>query len=100
MRAAIAVVVVFPFVADTSATPADRRAAKASTAPGSAFQRSFPGRVVPPPRPAARDTVPTARAASVSSSRRTPIAGERTRGVGGRSALGILQNPQDDLSFL
>ena len=42
--AAIAVVVVFPFVAEISATPEESRAASASTEPGSSFQRSFPGK--------------------------------------------------------
>ena len=65
----MAVVVVFPFVAEIRATPADSLAASASTEPGSTFQRSFPGNVVPPPRPAARETAPTARAAIVSRAR-------------------------------
>ena len=70
MRAAIAVVVVFPFVPETRATPAGSRAASTSMAPGSSFQSSLPGSVVPPPRPVARDRRPTARAAIVSSVRR------------------------------
>ena len=56
ISAAIAVVVVLPFVAETSATPCGRRRASASTAPGSSFHSSFPGSVVPPPRPAARES--------------------------------------------
>ena len=84
ISAAMAVVVVFPFVADTSATPAGSRAARASTAAGSSFQSTLPGSVVPPPRPTARDSAPIPRAAVVSSASRTPIAGERTeRGEGG-----------------
>src|SRR5581483_8193124 len=71
IRAAIAVVVVFPFVAETRAAPAGRRAASASIAPGSSFQSSFPGSVVPPPRPDARDKRPTPRATSDSRPRRT-----------------------------
>ena len=70
---AIAVVVVFPFVAETSATPSGSRPASASSAPGSSFHTSFPGSVVPPPRPAARESRPTSRAADVSSDSRAPI---------------------------
>ena len=54
ISAAIAAVVVFPFVADTSATPRGRRAARRSSAPGSTAESSLPGRVVPPPRRATR----------------------------------------------
>ncbi len=79
IRAAIALVVVFPFVAETSATPCTRREARASTAAGSSFQRSFPGSVVPPPRRAARDRLPTSRAAAVSTARRALIVREGTR---------------------
>jgi hypothetical protein len=64
--ATIDAVVVFPFVADTSNVPCESRAARRSTAPGSTFQRSFPGSVVPPPRPAARESAPAARAAAIS----------------------------------
>ena len=71
---AIATVVVLPFVADTSATPAGRRRASASSAAGSSFQTSFPGSVVPPPRPVARESRPTNRAAEVSSASRAGIA--------------------------
>ena len=53
---AIAVVVVLPFVAETSATPCGSAAARPSSAPGSSFQTSLPGSVVPPPRPAARES--------------------------------------------
>ena len=70
----MAVLVVLPFVAETSATPEDSLAASASIEPGSSFQRTFPGSVVPPPRPAARETAPIARAAIVSSSSRAPMA--------------------------
>ena len=78
MPAAMALVVVLPLVAETIAAPSGRRAESASIAAGSIFQRSFPGSVVPPPRPAARDSRPTSRAAEVSSARRAPIAAERT----------------------
>ena len=67
ISAAIAAVVVLPFVADTSADPCGSRAASRSIAPGSTFHRSFPGSVVPPPRPASRDSAPAARAAATSS---------------------------------
>ena len=70
---AIAVVVVLPFVAETSATPWGSRAARASRAPGSSFQTSLPGSVVPPPRPAARESRPTRRAAEASSASRAPM---------------------------
>ena len=91
ISAAIAVVVVFPFVAETSATPSGSRAARASTAPGSTFHSTLPGSVVPPPRPTARESAPIPRAAVVSSASRTPIAGERTERGRGRTALGNLQ---------
>ena len=55
--------VVFPFVAETTTEPSGSRAASRSTAPGSCFQRSFPGSVVPPPRPATRESAPAARSA-------------------------------------
>ena len=74
----MAVVVVFPFVAETTATPVGSRAASASRAPGSTFQSSFPGSVVPPPRPTARERRPTSRAAEVSALRRYPHADEPT----------------------
>ena len=45
----MALVVVLPFVAETSAEPAGNRDASASIAAGSIFQSSFPGSVVPPP---------------------------------------------------
>ena len=64
ISAAIAVVVVFPFVADTSATPPGIRAARSSTAAGSTFQSTLPGSVVPPPRPTARESAPIPRAAA------------------------------------
>jgi hypothetical protein len=57
----------------TTTTPAGRRAARASSAPGSTFQSSFPGRVVPPPRPTARERRPTSRAADVSAESRIPM---------------------------
>ena len=41
---------------------------EASIAPGSSFQSSFPGSVVPPPRRARRDSVPATRNAAVSRS--------------------------------
>src|SRR5204862_1752823 len=66
ISAAIEAVVVLPFVADTSTEPRGRRRASRSIAPGSSFHRSLPGRVVPPPRPAARDTAPAARSTAAS----------------------------------
>ena len=57
--------------ARAAAAPRARR-----SAPGSSFQASFPGRVVPPPRPASRESAPTARAAATS----------RERGRGGPHA--------------
>ena len=67
ISAAIAVVVVLPFVAEMSAEPCSSRAASRSIAPGSSFQRSFPGRVVPPPRPASRESAPALRRTADSS---------------------------------
>src|SRR5205823_14857660 len=93
MAAARAAVVVLPFVAETSAEPRGRRAASRSTAEGSSFHRSFPGRVVPPPAPASRERPPTARAARISAPRgiggRTK--GERTPGL--RSSLVRVKSP-------
>ena len=66
MRATIAAVVVLPFVAEMSADPRGRRAASRSTAPGSSFQRSFPGTVVPPPAPTTRESPAAARASRIS----------------------------------
>ena len=50
------------------------RAASASIAPGSSFQSSLPGIVVPPPVPASRDSRAAARAASDSIARRALMA--------------------------
>src|SRR5439155_25800727 len=74
IAATIAVVVVFPLVAETSTEPWGSRPASRSIAPGSSFQRSLPGSVVPPPRPARRESAPAERAAAASS----------TSGSGGR----------------
>ena len=64
ISATIALVVVLPFVAETRTEPCGRRPARRSIAPGSSFQRSFPGSVVPPPRPAARESAPADRSAA------------------------------------
>src|SRR5262249_52476987 len=69
--------------------PRRRREASRSTAPGSTFHRSFPGSVVPPPRPAARDSRPTARAAFASRSSLSPIRGEGTERGGGPACSGL-----------
>ena len=71
ISAAIAVVVVFPFVAETRATPSGSERASRPTAAGSSAARSFPGSVVPPPRPVTRDSLPAPRASAVSIRRRT-----------------------------
>ena len=78
ISATIARVVVLPFVAETSTEPLGRRRASRSIAPGSSFQRSFPGSVVPPPRPARRESEPAARKTAVS----------RASGIGGRTETG------------
>src|SRR5581483_845382 len=67
ISAAMAAVVVFPFVAEIAAVPAGRRAASRSIAPGSSVANSFPGTVVPPPAPARRESPATKRAAATSS---------------------------------
>ena len=101
IRAAIAVVVVFPFVAETSATPSGSRAARASTAPGSAFQRSFPGSVVPPPRPAARDSAPDrACGHGLEPEAHAHRASVAERSARRTSALDTCEIRQDDLSCL
>ena len=107
ISAAIAAVVVLPFVAETSADPSGSRAARRSIAPGSAFQSSLPGRVVPPPRPASRETAPTARApriSTLSGSRactdrgyRAPIPIARSSELAVRSPFGVMIRPPPDL---
>ena len=67
----MAAVVVFPFVAETAAVPAGRRAASRSIAPGSSFDRSLPGMVIPAPAPTSRERAATPRAAAVSAARST-----------------------------
>ena len=67
ISATIAVDVVLPFVAEMIADPCSSLAASRSIAPGSSFQSSFPGRVVPPPRPATRDSAPALRRTADSS---------------------------------
>ncbi len=69
ISAAIAVVVVLPFVAETSTEPCGSRAARASISPGSSFHASLPGRVVPPPRPASREARRRRVSAAISSER-------------------------------
>jgi hypothetical protein len=75
----MAAVVVFPFVADTTAEPSGSSRASRSIAPGSSFHSSFPGIVVPPPAPASRESRPPARATATSaaseSGRRTASGG-------------------------
>jgi hypothetical protein len=81
--AVIAAVVVFPFVAEITADPSGRRAARRSIAPGSSFHRSFPGTVVPPPAPARRDSLPATRATAISAA-----SGIGKRKTGGRLPKG------------
>jgi hypothetical protein len=78
MLAAIAAVVVFPFVAESTADPSGNLAARRSIAPGSSFQSTFPGNVVPPPALATRDNVPAARATATSAD--SGIGTRKTRG--------------------
>jgi hypothetical protein len=66
ISAAMAVVVVLPFVAETAATPAGSRAASRSIAPGSSFDSSLPGTVMPAPAPSRRERPATSRAARIS----------------------------------
>src|SRR5207244_4460206 len=70
-------------VAETRTVPRGRRAASRSIAAGSSFQSSFPGRVVPPPRPASRESPPAARAAAAS----------RASGIGGRTGQPYRDSP-------
>jgi hypothetical protein len=60
---------------------------------GSSFQTSLPGNVVPPPRPAARESRPTSRAAEASSASRAPMRARVVEGV----ALPDLQNIENAL---
>src|SRR6478672_9913717 len=69
ISAVIAAVVVFPFVAETTAVPEVRPAARRSIASGSSWARSLPGIVVPPPAPTRRESAATPRAAAISSPR-------------------------------
>ena len=87
ISATIAVVVVLPFVAETTAAPCGSRAASASIAPGSSFQSSFPGSVVPPPAPATRDRRAAARAANDSTARRALTAAEPSRAAARRPSI-------------
>ena len=78
--ATIALVVVLPFVADTSAAPAGSRAARASIAAGSSFQRASRGSWCRRPRPASRDRRAAARAASISTASRALMPRRAYRG--------------------
>ena len=80
ISAAIAEVVVLPFVAEMTAVPAGKRAARRSIAPGSSFERSLPGTVIPAPAPTRRESAATPRAARISTARRTPNEGTRRAG--------------------
>src|SRR4029079_8359971 len=71
ISATMAAVVVFPFVAETSAEPSGRRRASFPTAAGSTVARIFPGMVVPPPLPASLDSLPAALASAISARSRT-----------------------------
>ena len=90
ISATIAADVVLPFVAETSTEPCSSRAASRSIAPGSSFQSSFPGSVVPPPRPATRESAPAARSTADSTTAGSEDAraanGSRGRSRGGRGA--------------
>jgi hypothetical protein len=70
IAATSAVVVVLPFVAEIAAVPRGNRAARVETEPGSIAARILPGTVVPPPRPARRESRPTDRARASSRARR------------------------------
>src|SRR4051794_41948822 len=54
ISAAIAAVVVLPFVAEIAAVPAGGRAASRAIGPGAGFERSLPRTGGPPPAPAGR----------------------------------------------
>ena len=91
--ATIAAVVVLPFVALITALPCSSRAPSSPMAWGSSRVSTLPGSEVPPPRPAARTSVPTALAAATfgpsSVTAPAPAARRgRTRIVTGRSAIG------------
>ena len=64
IAATIAAVVVLPFVALITALPWARRAPSRPIACGSRRVSTLPGSEVPPPRPEARTSVPTALAAA------------------------------------
>ena len=80
ISAAIAAVVVLPFVAETSAEPCGSRAARRSIAPGSSFQSSLPGQ-----RRAAAGAARAARAAPPRARR----AISRASGTGARTARAV-----------
>ena len=81
ISAAIAAVVVLPFVAEMTAVPAGSRAASRSIAPGSSFERSLPGTVIPAPAPTRRESAATPRAARISRRRQHAREGTRRAGV-------------------
>ena len=73
ISAAMAVVVVLPFVAETTAAPCGSRAASASIAPGSSFQSSLPGQRRAAACAGEARELAAARAASDSTARRALI---------------------------
>ena len=64
MAASIFAVVVLPFVAETTTTPPAIRRDSLGMASGAIRRSSLPGRLVPPPAPARRDSPAAARAAA------------------------------------
>ena len=72
IEAAIAAVVVFPFVAEMTADPSGKRRGEPVDGAGIELPDSLPGTVVPPPAPRRRERRPAARATS-------DLRGERNR---------------------
>ena len=83
ISAAIAAVVVLPFVAETSAEPSGRRRARRSSTSGSIDASTLPGTVVPPPAPTSRESRAATRAPAIPT-----VRGTRTLTAGGYPGRG------------
>src|SRR4029078_12736447 len=92
ISATIAVVVVLPFVAETTAVPAVSRPARRSIAPRSSSARSLAGLGVAPAAPRRRESAATPRAAAISS----PSGGwRRIRRAYRDTGTGSVRKPDD-----
>ena len=81
-------------------SPAEAVAASRSMPSGSSFQRSLPGSVVPPPRPARRESAPVARSAAGRALGFGGASSGRRRTSAGALRAGYLRAGQGALPFL